>query len=95
MTKYGISKAGNYLHSTEFAKLYKADGIISLAANPGNLDSDLYRNQPAILRRILKALLLYPSIYGAYTELFCGLSPDVTLEKSGEWSKSCHDVLDF
>jgi retinol dehydrogenase 12 len=27
---YGVSKAGNVLHSKEFAKLYKADGIVSL-----------------------------------------------------------------
>lgn len=87
MTKYGISKAGNYLHSTEFAKLYRADGVISIACNPGNLDSDLYRNMPALLKWILRALVLYPSIYGAYTELFCGLAPEVTIEKSGDWGE--------
>ena len=26
-----------------------------------------------------------PAIMGAYTELFAGLSPDVTMEKSGGW----------
>lgn len=30
--KYGISKAGNYFHSTEFAKRHKADGVISLVS---------------------------------------------------------------
>jgi hypothetical protein len=30
-------------------------------------------------------MLVYPPINGAYTELFAGLSPDVTLEKSGAW----------
>jgi retinol dehydrogenase 12 len=30
---------------------------------------------------------LYEPIYGAYTELFAGLSPDVTPEKTGSWSK--------
>ena len=29
-TKYGISKAGNYYHSTEFARRYKANGVISI-----------------------------------------------------------------
>ena len=32
--------------------------------------------------------MLYQPIYGAYTELFAGLSPDVTEEKTGAWSKS-------
>lgn len=31
-------------------------------------------------------LLLRPPIYGAYTELFAGLSPEITLQKTGAWS---------
>jgi retinol dehydrogenase 12 len=31
--------------------------------------------------------ILYDPIYGAYTELFAGLSPDVKPEKTGSWSK--------
>lgn len=30
---------------------------------------------------------LYAPVYGAYTELFAGLSPDVTPEKSGAYGK--------
>jgi retinol dehydrogenase-12 len=30
--KYGVSKAGNWYHATEFAKLYKADGITSVVS---------------------------------------------------------------
>lgn len=86
--KYGISKAGNYLHSTEFAKRYRDDGVVSVSLNPGNLDSQLFRTQGWILQRALRLLALYPPIYGAYTELFAGLSSDVTLEKSGDWSES-------
>jgi hypothetical protein len=29
----------------------------------------------------LHKFLLYPAIYGAYTEIYSGLSPDLTLEK--------------
>jgi hypothetical protein len=32
-------------------------------------------------------LLAYPAKFGAYTELFAGLHPDVTVEKSGMFSK--------
>jgi len=32
---------------------------------------------------IMKALLLYPPLLGAYTELYAGLSPDITLEENG------------
>ncbi|KAH8807806.1 hypothetical protein F5884DRAFT_704123 [Xylogone sp. PMI_703] len=83
-TKYGISKAGNYYHATQFAKLHKNDGIISVSLNPGNLKTDLQRHVPRWQMPIIN-MLVYPPIYGAYTELFAGLSPDVTLDKSGAW----------
>ena len=85
--RYGISKAGNYLHAVEYAKRYKADGIVSVALNPGNLSSDLYREQGAIIGFLLRHTILHPPVFGAYTEMYAGLSPEVTLERSGEWSK--------
>ncbi|KAI0542185.1 hypothetical protein GGR58DRAFT_453081 [Xylaria digitata] len=85
LAKYGISKAGNYLQGSEFAQRYKADGIISVTLNPGNLDSELWRNQPFIIGKILKWFFLHEPINGAYTELFAGLSPEITMEKSGAW----------
>jgi hypothetical protein len=47
--------------------------------NPGNL-----KTNPT---NVIVGLFLHPPIYGAYTELFAGLSPEVTIEKSGAWSK--------
>ena len=32
--------------------------------------------------------ILHTPIHGAYTELFAGLSPEVTPDKNGAWSKS-------
>ncbi len=83
--KYCISKAGNYLHGTEYARRHKADGIVSISLNPGNLDSDLWRNQTPVVRKMLKLFILHEPIKGAYTELFAGLSPEVTMEKTGGW----------
>ncbi|KAI1167992.1 hypothetical protein F5B18DRAFT_341598 [Nemania serpens] len=83
--KYAISKAGNYLHGSEYARRYKADGIVSVSLNPGNLDSDLWRNQSWLVGKFLKWFILHPPINGSYTELFAGLSPEVTMEKSGAW----------
>lgn len=83
-TKYGISKVGNYYHATEYAKLHKNDGIVSVSLNPGNLKSDLQRHVPG-WQMMVFSKLLYTPIHGAYTELFAGLSPEVTLEKSGAW----------
>ncbi|KAF7552412.1 hypothetical protein G7Z17_g4364 [Cylindrodendrum hubeiense] len=83
MAKYGNSKAGNYLHSIEYARRHQQDGILSVAANPGNLDSDLYRTtqkQKIPLRVgffVFQKLLLHPLVNGAYTELFAGLSKEL------------------
>jgi hypothetical protein len=32
-------------------------------------------------------MISYEPIYGAYTELFAGLSSDITIEQSGAWSR--------
>ncbi|KAI1391570.1 putative short-chain dehydrogenase [Hypoxylon trugodes] len=82
--KYGISKAGNWLHGVEYAKRYKAEGVISVPLNPGNLSSDLYRDQNRIAKVAL-SMITYPPINGAYTLLYAGLSPDLTIEKTGSW----------
>jgi len=75
--KYGVSEAGNILHSKEFPKQHWEDGIISVPVTPGNL-----KTNPT---NAIVGLLLHHPIYGAYTELFAGLSPEVTMEKSRAW----------
>ncbi|KAL3421161.1 putative short-chain dehydrogenase [Phlyctema vagabunda] len=80
--KYGVSKAGNVLHSLEYAKRFPE--VISVSCNPGNLKSDLGRHMPAWQKSITN-FILYPVIQGAFTELYCGLSPDLTPERNGAW----------
>lgn len=87
MDKYSISKLGNYLHATEFAARYKADGVLSIPLNPGALDSDFWRSQGGITTAILRKTVLHPPVYGAYTNLFAAFSPEITIEKSGSYSK--------
>ncbi|EFY97139.1 short chain dehydrogenase family protein [Metarhizium robertsii] len=84
-TSYALSKAGNYLHAVEMAKRFRDKGVVSIALNPGNLDSELWRTQTAFMSRVLKTFVLHPPKFGAYTELFAGLSPIVTLDRSGHW----------
>ncbi|GAW12476.1 hypothetical protein ANO14919_018460 [Xylariales sp. No.14919] len=83
--KYFSSKLGNFLHGAEFANRYKADGVVSVSLNPGALDSDLWREQFSLVQSFLRATLLHPPIYGAYTCLFAAFSPEITLEKSGTY----------
>ncbi|KAI5863278.1 short-chain dehydrogenase [Durotheca rogersii] len=82
--KYGVSKVGNYYHATEYARRHRDDGIVSISLNPGNLKSELDRYCNPI-EMIFRKATVYPPINGAYTELFAGLSDEVTLERSGDW----------
>ncbi|KAK5993736.1 Short-chain dehydrogenase/reductase [Cladobotryum mycophilum] len=83
--KYSASKAGVYYQGTEYARRHKATGIVSVTCNPGNLKSDLQRHHSSSIMSKIGGWMLYPAINGAYTELFSGLSPDVTLEHSGTY----------
>lgn len=86
--KYCVSKAGNYLQGAEFARRHKQDGIVSIPLNPGNLNSDLWRSFGSGAQGFLRTFVLHPPILGAYTQLFAAFSPQVTIERSGEWGKS-------
>lgn len=80
--KYGISKAGNIYHGSEFARRFGKDGILSLSLNPGGLRTELTRHLPAWQYYILQ-YLLYEPIFGAYTEIYAGLSPEITASQNG------------
>ncbi|EOO01358.1 putative short-chain dehydrogenase protein [Phaeoacremonium minimum UCRPA7] len=82
--RYGISKAGVWALGAEFARRHKADGIVSVPINPGNLRTELARDATKALR-FIAGLVVYPVVNGAYTELFAGLSPEITMEKTGSW----------
>lgn len=86
---YAQTKAGNVL----LAKAYQAEhpDIISNSWNPGNLTSELQRHTPWIGKMVLK-LMLYPTVYGGYTELFAGWAeeagkPEMKGAYYGPWGR--------
>lgn len=83
--RYGISKCGDWLLAVEYARRHKADGIVSVPINPGNVRTELARDQTLALKIIAHAVV-YPIINGVYTQLFAAFSPDVTIEKA-DWTK--------
>ncbi|KAK2602740.1 hypothetical protein N8I77_009248 [Diaporthe amygdali] len=86
LERYGVSKAGSWLHGVEFARRHGGDGIVSVPCNPGHLRSDLYRESGWLFKAAISPVL-YPPVYGAYTELFCGLSPAITMRENGQWGE--------
>lgn len=86
MQQYWYSKVGNWAHAVEYARRHRDDGIFSVLLNPGNLQSDLYRDS-GLFVKLASKLIMYPPLNGAYTELFAGLSPEITVEKTGCWGE--------
>ncbi|KAK7738523.1 short-chain alcohol dehydrogenase [Cytospora paraplurivora] len=82
--RYWFSKVANWAHAAEYARRHQADGVVSVPLNPGNLQSDLYRDLGWFFK-ILEKLMMYPPVNGAYTELFAGLSPEVNIDNTGCW----------
>jgi retinol dehydrogenase-12 len=97
-TDYSQSKAANTYLAAEFAARYGKDGVISLGWNPGNLTSELQRHMDAVSNWILHRVLLYPTVFGGYTELFCAVSPDVDQSHNGAyvapWGRFLHPRSD-
>jgi retinol dehydrogenase-12 len=81
---YGVTKAANYLLGYEFGKRYgTADGVLHNSFNPGNLQTELQRHATEAYGKVaMKVLdiLLYPAVFGAFTELWAGLSGELTVE---------------
>ncbi|KAE9371719.1 NAD(P)-binding protein [Stipitochalara longipes BDJ] len=90
---YSQSKAGNIFLGWEFARRNGEEGLISVTLNPGNLRSPLQR-YASCLENTFNGILLYPPIFGAYTELFAGLSPDIDSAANGSyiipWGRAGH-----
>ena len=94
MDNYATSKAGNWMLALEGAKRYGCYGILSLAQNPGNVGTDIWSLEPTWLR-VMHHPMLYKTIFGAYTELYAGLSEDITAADNGgyiiPWGRVQHN----
>lgn len=76
MDNYMQSKAGMYLLSHEFSVRKNGTGVSHVCLHPGLMKTELQRYGPPPMKLIMGAVFKGPR-YGAYTELYAGLSPDV------------------
>ncbi|TDZ71915.1 putative oxidoreductase [Colletotrichum trifolii] len=81
---YAVSKVGNWLLGHEMALRYGSEGIVSVTQNPGNLKAGSYAGTPAVAMLLINRVLHDPK-YGGYTELYAGLSPDISLKNNGAY----------
>lgn len=73
---YGQSKVGNVLLARETQNSLREHNIVSVSFNPGNLRTELQRHSKGIMLKLADSML-HPAIFGAYTELYSGWSPEV------------------
>ncbi|KAF1960191.1 NAD(P)-binding protein [Byssothecium circinans] len=79
---YSASKVGNWFLASELDKRTRNDGLVCIVQNPGNLKTKLW-NPASPLAKFLMSPFLYDARMGAYTELWAGLSEDVTTQDGG------------
>ena len=77
--RYGLSKSGVWALGVEYARRFKNDGIVSVSINPGNLTTELARDQGFMIR-LAAWVLCYPVVNGSCTAIFAGMSPDISVE---------------
>ncbi|GJE99310.1 NAD(P)-binding protein [Phanerochaete sordida] len=80
---YFQSKLGATIVSHELARRYGEQGIVSIAANPGDIKSEIYRNRPAFAQWFTN-LMLWPTPMGALCPLFAGTTAEA-LQYNGEY----------
>lgn len=80
---YATSKVGNWFLAVEFARKFESDGVVSIALNPGNLKTPIW-NGTSKLVQIAMRPTMSPVIFGAYTNMWAGLSPEITVAAGTE-----------
>lgn len=81
---YVESKVGNWFLASELGRDLGRHGIVSVTQNPGNLKTNVLRYSSPLLP-LFSAPLLYAAKMGAYTELWAGLSSEVTIAQNGSY----------
>jgi NAD(P)-dependent dehydrogenase (short-subunit alcohol dehydrogenase family) len=82
---YVNSKTGNFLLAGELARRQAARAtstpVVSVSLNPGAASTNLFRHTPSL--KYLAWPLMHSAQRAALTQLFAGLSGEITLEKNG------------
>ncbi|KAH0832124.1 hypothetical protein J3R83DRAFT_13033 [Lanmaoa asiatica] len=84
---------GNVVLASELDRRYRAEGIVSISLNPGNIRSDLQRHMGmGSMSRRISNMTLYETPRGALTQLYAGTSPTAA-DLGGK--VRIHDIYDL
>ncbi|TVR02500.1 MAG: SDR family oxidoreductase [Deltaproteobacteria bacterium] len=85
--EYCVSKLANVLFNAALHRRLEGSGVVTHALHPGVVASDIWRNVPAPLDRLIK-LFMISDEEGAATTLHCATSPEAG-ERSGLYWVRC------
>ncbi|OJT05183.1 hypothetical protein TRAPUB_4008 [Trametes pubescens] len=89
---YGESKLAVVILSTYVTKTCAKENVISIAIDPGNIKSEIYRSSPWCLK-LWDWIYWYPVEYGAISSLYAGTAPEAagyngkTLQYLRPWAR--------
>lgn len=84
---YNQSKLANVLFSQELAERLQGSGVTSNCLHPGAVATDIVRDMPWLIRKILAVLFIAPE-KGAKTTIMLASDPSLT-EVSGKYYDQC------
>jgi len=84
MDNYMGSKVGGVFLAHDAARRLGKDGVIAVSLHPGLMKTELQRNMNPVAG-VVMGIVFKPARYGAYTELFAALSPDITMRENGSF----------
>ncbi|KAF5387515.1 hypothetical protein D9757_006592 [Collybiopsis confluens] len=82
---YGQSKSGNILFSSELSERYGSQGIISISLHPGSIRTELSREAPKFVIRLLNWTILYAVEFGGIGPLYAASTAPECSEYNGKY----------
>ena len=79
LPEYGVSKLANVLFSAELGRRLAGTGVTTYSLHPGVVATDVWREVPALIRPLIK-LLMISTEEGAATTLYCATSAEAGRE---------------
>ena len=87
---YGQSKLANVLFAVELAKRLEGTGVTSNVLHPGGVDTDIVRDLPWLVRKIIGMVFISPE-EGAKTTIMLASDPALT-EVTGKYYDQCQEA---
>lgn len=89
-TAYGQSKLANVLFSNELAERLRGSGVTSNCLHPGAVSTDIVRDMPWLIRKLLGLLFIAPD-KGAKTTVLLASDPSLA-EVTGKYYDQCEPI---